>query len=63
MLNYEFYFPKKNRKHRLQLLTTWFSVSVPTINVETYPPMDDKVFAKPKMVPEKFGAMSKPLPR
>lgn len=33
------------------------------MKVETYPPMDDSVFARPKIVPEKFGAMSSPLPK
>lgn len=28
-----------------------------------YPPMDDAVLASPKMVPEKFGAISNPLPK
>lgn len=42
---------------------TSFSVNWPTINVDKKPPNDDSVLAIPKMVPEKFGAMSKPLPK
>lgn len=44
-------------------ILTLSAVNVPTIKVETYPPIDDNVLARPKIVPEKLGAMSNPLPR
>lgn len=42
---------------------TFSAVNSPIMRLEKYPLIDDNVFAKPKIVPEKFGAMSKPLPR
>lgn len=47
----------------LHSILTFSYVKTPTMNVDTKPPIDDRVLAKPKMVPEKFGAISKPLPK
>lgn len=42
---------------------TFSKVNTPTIHVDKNPPKEESVFARPKIVPEKLGAMSNPFPR
>lgn len=48
--------------HTLWWLTCSY-VNSPTIHADTQPPILEPVFAIPKIVPEKFGAISRPLPK
>lgn len=52
---------RANVVHRIIL--TLSLVRTPTMYADTKPPNEDSVLAIPKIVPEKFGAMSSPLPR
>lgn len=62
--NQSYKHPKKKKTSiiRTPQLTSSY-VSAPTIQVDRKPPNDDKVLAKPNIVPLKLGAISKPFPK